>query len=684
MKSRTIRLKWTGTWVIVWIFIFITLAFVNAQEKQEPQPVLCTGDYVEYQQDENILYGKGNITLKHKGLILKADEVNYNSKTGEVDAKGNIILTENDNEIHGTSALYNLNKKSGVIKDANFYKKPWNFKGETINKTNEKDVFLNSGYGTTCIYKDSPHYKLTANEIHIEMDESIEAWWTLFYVEGIPIMIIPYFYRSLRDNRNPFTIKPGYSEDEGWSVRTAYNYWFADYAWGAIYNDYIANKGYGKGTDYHYSLDNDYMTGYFYIYHIREKEQTNQPTPTGPKDRLRVDIEHSQYLTQERDINITAKGNYFSDSSMVNNYSTISPIMMQEINSYVALSKRYTQAGLFVSVDRNDLWETDRYVINRQELPKATLDLGPFVLDDTNIYYGLSTTTLNRYIRTNDYYVFSLDASPNLTHSFNLTYRTTLTENITFKETWQDLPDKNQDNKGFTSSYTTFVNLHHIWNQVFSTDLRHSLAQRLTRIESDENRGVISNRIDGAGHYMFYPFVSLDISTGYDLFSRNSTQAERFYPITGDLRATPHENVDYYLNTSYNLALKKIANADTYIDIGRYRPWSIKVGVNYIAAGPYDSRNNVDLNLRLGIALGQPFRVILEWKYDTYTAIFKEQKYMIHIDITDCWELELSMTNWGDSTNPLNSRSQFWFALNLRAFAGQSTGGSSSLSPFSY
>ena len=60
---------------------------------------------------------------------------------------------------------------------------------------------------------------------------------------------------------------------------------------------------------------------------------------------------------------------------MVNNYSTISPIMMQEINSYVALSKRYTQAGLFVSVDRNDLWETDRYVINRQELPKATLDL---------------------------------------------------------------------------------------------------------------------------------------------------------------------------------------------------------------------------------------------------------------------------------------------------------------------
>ena len=37
---------------------------------------------------------------------------------------------------------------------------------------------------------------------------------------------------------------------------------------------------------------------------------------------------------------------------------------------------------------------------------------------------------------------FSLDASPNLTHSFNLTYRTTLTENITFKETWQDLPDK--------------------------------------------------------------------------------------------------------------------------------------------------------------------------------------------------------------------------------------------------
>ena len=74
-------------------------------------PIECTADYMEYYWKEGILHARGNVNMKYQNITLKADKIDANSNTEDVEAEGNIIMVENEQTLKGTMAKYNLREK---------------------------------------------------------------------------------------------------------------------------------------------------------------------------------------------------------------------------------------------------------------------------------------------------------------------------------------------------------------------------------------------------------------------------------------------------------------------------------------------------------------------------------------------------------------------------------------------
>ncbi|MFH1824952.1 MAG: LptA/OstA family protein [Candidatus Firestonebacteria bacterium] len=647
------------TWFLILSTTFLLLFIRNTySEEEKKSPVECSADYLEYDEINSIVFAKGNVKIKYKDINVTADEVKFNTKSSELSAKGNISVTEKDSIIKGEFVDYNLKSKTGIVRNMEFSKKPWYFKGESIERTDEKNACVNSGFATTCKFMDHPHYRLVSKKIHIELDEKVESWDVLFYIGDIPIFYFPYIYRSLKkSSKSPLTVKPGYTTTEGFFIKSSFNYDFSEYLFGSILFDYMANKGFGYGLQQNYRFKDSDSGGYLYTYYIQEKD-------TGHA-RWRIDLDHKNYLAE--DISLMGRVNYLSDELVTRDFSQYYyPVNLREIRSYLALTKHSRDYTLIVSAERQDKWDENenKYFENAVYLPTVKFQTSSMRIFDTPFYASFSSELTNYYFHntiepTNSYYILRIGVMPTLTYSFAFFPGHTLSSSFAFSETWRDKSDYGIENNGFNASYSTTINLHNAWNSYFETDLSHLFSQRLTNIENDQFNGISLNKLQARLTFRIRNLFTNVTTTGYDLRPTNTDFINKFDVIYNNTNIIFSEDADGLINTQYSLAQSKVRSVDAYANLGRAKDLTIGLGLNFVDNTPY--MNVVDVNSSLGFNLTSDVRLEFSSKYDTSQNILKEIRTAISANLTDCWYGNLSLLkSWNNIS--------FSFNFQLRAF----------------
>ena len=635
--------------LLIMLFFFMTNTYSDEEKKF---PVECSADYLEYDEINGIVFAKGNVKMKYKDIDITAEEIKVNIKTSELEAKGNISISEKDNFIKGEFIKYNLKNKTGIVYDMGFLKKPWYFKGESIEKLDENNVYINSGFATTCKFTDHPHYRLVSKKIHIELDEKIETWDVLFYIGDIPIFYFPYFYRSLKSVKSPLSVRPGYTTTEGFFIKSSFNYEFSQYLFGSILLDYMEKKGFGFGLHQNYRFKDADSGGYLYTYYIQEKDTSHR--------RWRIDLDHRNYLT--KDISLIGRVNYLSDELVTRDfYQYYYPVNLREIRSYLALTKYSPDYTLVVSTERQDKWNEieGKYFKNVVYLPTIRFQTSSIRIGDTSIYGSLSSELTDYYLYSNGYYILKINLVPSLMYSYSFLPGNTISTSLTFYETWRDLSDYGLDNKGFDTSYSTIVNLHNSWNSYFETDLSHSFSQRLTKMETAAFNGVSLNKLQARLVFRIRNFFTNTTTTGYDLRPINTDFINKFDILYNNTTIVFSDDIDSLINTQYSIAQGKIRSVDTYTNIGRGKALTIGLGLNFIDNTPFT--NILDISSSLGFNLTEDVRFEFSTKYDTMQNIFKEIRTNIQANLTDCWYGNLSvLKSWNNIS--------FQFSFQLRAF----------------
>lgn len=150
---------------------------------------------------------RGDVEITYKDFILRADEITYDSATGQVTAGGNLVAEGGAHEerITASRGEYNLRKKTGKFHDVvgstgvrfrgrnvtltNDY--PFIFTGKLVEKLSETKYVVHHGSVTSCQLPD-PKWTFNAARVEFEAGRSARIYNSSFRVKKVPVFYFPF------------------------------------------------------------------------------------------------------------------------------------------------------------------------------------------------------------------------------------------------------------------------------------------------------------------------------------------------------------------------------------------------------------------------------------------------------------------------------------------------------------
>ncbi|HHY47796.1 MAG TPA: LPS-assembly protein LptD [Firmicutes bacterium] len=228
-----------------------------------------SADVLSFDVGGRIILAWGKVRLAYKDIVIRCGFMKLDLATNELFAEGNVWLQQNDEEVEARSLTYNLKTQKGKLYDAAATITGKEIRGELKVKGSQvevaKDVInIFNGSLTSCDL-DPPHYHIEATGVTIYIDEKVVIRNVSYWEGKLKIFYWPYLVFSLKEENEFELPKIGYSEREGWYIKTTYNYYRNDASRGSIYLDYMERLGAGAGMKHRYDFGK-VGEGFIYLY----------------------------------------------------------------------------------------------------------------------------------------------------------------------------------------------------------------------------------------------------------------------------------------------------------------------------------------------------------------------------------------------------------------------------------
>ncbi len=187
----------------------------NEQELGPPRPamnvplgrneVLIRGD--EQEKNQDIFKARGHVVVRFGTYTLHADEVTYDSTTGQVTATGHVVFDGGAHNEHlvGTHATYDVSRDSGTFYDVTgstgvkvktkdmflTSSNPFFFTGKVVDKLGPDHYRVNQGYITSCQLPD-PKWQFNSQTAFVEIGADATMHHATLRIKGIPVFYFPW------------------------------------------------------------------------------------------------------------------------------------------------------------------------------------------------------------------------------------------------------------------------------------------------------------------------------------------------------------------------------------------------------------------------------------------------------------------------------------------------------------
>ena len=134
-----------------------------------PTVALIEADVVEIDFDHERTHAAGQARLSYADLELRADQLTADRVTGQVEAAGELELTQAGRRLRGEALEYNLRSSEGVLKKARVAEQGVIITGEEVSLS-PRQLVAHHAYFTTCD-RPHPHYTFGADRITLTAQE---------------------------------------------------------------------------------------------------------------------------------------------------------------------------------------------------------------------------------------------------------------------------------------------------------------------------------------------------------------------------------------------------------------------------------------------------------------------------------------------------------------------------------
>lgn len=216
---------------------------------------------------------RGHVEMESISILFRADEIDYNDETGDVQARGHVYFEQFERnekiwadhleyntrteegkfyDVRGTTAP-RIDTRPGILTSIN----PYYFQGQWAERVDGRYVLYN-GFLTNCRIP-NPWWRLKGPRFNVVPGESAKAYRSVFLLRKFPLFFTPFFYKSLEKvpRRSGFLMPNiGHSSTRGYMAGGGF-FWALNRSYDATYHlqDY-STRGFahhlelrGKPTD---------------------------------------------------------------------------------------------------------------------------------------------------------------------------------------------------------------------------------------------------------------------------------------------------------------------------------------------------------------------------------------------------------------------------------------------------
>lgn len=319
----------------------LLLGMVRAAAAEQPPkklPVTITADKLDYDRAADTYVAEGHVKIEEKNIILQADTVTMNNRTGEAEAEGNVYLQDPSDVIHATTLKVNMNSGSGVIRQGDIFLKKENLhlKGDVIERRTRATYRIEHGMFTTC---DEYDWFIKADELNIDMNRYATGNHVTLNLAGVPVLYTPYLLFPVRRQSGLLIPDFGYSSKDGFFMNNALFWAISDSRDMTFYSDYRAQTGHGAAVEYRYnnsqeSLGQAYVKAWdLYRSHVwrwdlRFQHQEEFTEELSAKIDINLVSDEKYYYDLEKKIEMRSQPSVDSNAFYIERWSTSSLLLL--------------------------------------------------------------------------------------------------------------------------------------------------------------------------------------------------------------------------------------------------------------------------------------------------------------------------------------------------------------------
>ena len=210
----------------------------------------------------------GNAEIHYLNYILRADEVSYDSDTGEATASGHFTLDggPNDEHIRASHGTYNLTAETGRFYDVTgttgwrlhgirpvlTSSTPFAFSGKVVEKTTPDHYVVYNGTITTCELP-HPDWQFAARKISVEVGANATLNNSSFWLLRLPVFYFPYVTVpvDLEARQTGFLVPSGGESSVKGTIIGDGFYWAINRSMDALIGaDYYSKRGWAQRAEF--------------------------------------------------------------------------------------------------------------------------------------------------------------------------------------------------------------------------------------------------------------------------------------------------------------------------------------------------------------------------------------------------------------------------------------------------
>lgn len=217
--------------LLAFIFVFGTANAAPAKPSNSSTstkaPIVVEADELYFSDSSGDLYAKGNVQIKQNEDKVAADLLKGNTQKNEVWTEGEAVLTRPGMKLTTTGMRYNLNDHTGSMQSSKGTIERLHITSKAIT-TSPVHTTMNDGTVTGCP-AEVPDYHISADRVEIWPGDKMIAYNAKFWIKNTVIFSLPKYQSSLQEGEGASVAfpKPSYSSDNGFGISQHLEYPFS-------------------------------------------------------------------------------------------------------------------------------------------------------------------------------------------------------------------------------------------------------------------------------------------------------------------------------------------------------------------------------------------------------------------------------------------------------------------------